>query len=35
VDSKSSLPGGCTPAGHPGGMYAPISTAYQLLELTF
>jgi hypothetical protein len=27
VDSNSSLSGGCTPAGHPGGVYPVISTA--------
>jgi hypothetical protein len=35
VDSNSSLPGGCTPAGHPGGIYVLIPTAYQVIELTF
>jgi hypothetical protein len=29
VDSNSSLPGGCTPAGHPGGVYATILTVYR------
>jgi hypothetical protein len=35
VDSNSSLSGGCTPAGQPGGVYVGMPTSYPVIERVF